>query len=404
MILLRDVQILNITSDDRSAGQVRQKLLTISRGGLQFNFSNGRLEGRRHRTLLSPLQIVEKSDQSVYRCRNCLQSQQSHLLSQVRLTAQTPLLISLRSETSWFHSLQTDSLRHLSVFPRYSLPAKRWQRFCRDCADSDDDRCGGLCNDDLHFLHLLGTSWNASHSRYLATFKVLNVPGSSIIYFFSLRLSRRVKHAGLSKICEDFILQVIDTEVRDERTSVVFQSINIDNVLPLLDRVLETQESIIEEACWRLVNNSNPYLMFWHHWNNWLTLLPEWLTAPPWRYSVTSHGTTLRGSPFQNLFRNFVHWDFKDISHYFNLMTKNFNEYWISYRGRLLGMSLWFLRWCFNLATISPRSTEGQLYKALVCWAEHWISQGRYQSLQEAISEFIPRIEFEHMGREQHHT
>ena len=74
-------------------------------------------------------------------------------------------------------------------------------------------------------------------------------------------MSRRVKHSGLSKICEDFILQVIDTEVRDERTSVVFQSINIDNVLPLLDRVLETQESIIEEACWRLVNNSDPYLI-----------------------------------------------------------------------------------------------------------------------------------------------
>ena len=45
------------------------------------------------------------------------------------------------------------------------------------------------------------------------------------------------------------------------------------------------------------------------------------------------------------------------------------------------------------------RSTEGQLYKALVSWAEHWIAEGRYQSLQEAISEFIPRIEFEHMGR-----
>ena len=45
------------------------------------------------------------------------------------------------------------------------------------------------------------------------------------------------------------------------------------------------------------------------------------------------------------------------------------------------------------------RSTEGQLYKALVSWAEHWIGEGRYQSLQEAISEFIPRIEFEHMGR-----
>ena len=48
------------------------------------------------------------------------------------------------------------------------------------------------------------------------------------------------------------------------------------------------------------------------------------------------------------------------------------------------------------------KSTEGQLYKALVSWAEHWIAEGRYQSLQEAISEFIPRIEFEHMGREQH--
>ena len=45
------------------------------------------------------------------------------------------------------------------------------------------------------------------------------------------------------------------------------------------------------------------------------------------------------------------------------------------------------------------RSTEGQLYRALVSWAEHWIGEGRYQSLQEAISEFIPRIEFEHMGR-----
>ena len=45
------------------------------------------------------------------------------------------------------------------------------------------------------------------------------------------------------------------------------------------------------------------------------------------------------------------------------------------------------------------RSTEGQLYKALVSWAEHWIGEGRYHSLQEAISEFIPRIEFEHMGR-----
>ena len=35
--------------------------------------------------------------------------------------------------------------------------------------------------------------------------------------------------------------------------------------------------------------------------------------------------------------------------------------------------------------------TEGQLYQALVCWADHWIKRGRYQTLQEAISEFIPR-------------
>ena len=60
-----------------------------------------------------------------------------------------------------------------------------------------------------------------------------------------------------------------------------------------------------------------------------------------------------------------------------------------------------------------PSSTEGQLYRALVVWAEHWIQEGRYTSLQEAIAEFIPRlvevsslspdrllcrIEFEHMG------
>ena len=38
-----------------------------------------------------------------------------------------------------------------------------------------------------------------------------------------------------------------------------------------------------------------------------------------------------------------------------------------------------------------PSSTEGQLYRALVVWAEHWIQEGRYTSLQEAIAEFIPR-------------
>ena len=67
-------------------------------------------------------------------------------------------------------------------------------------------------------------------------------------------------------------------------------------------------------------------------------------------------------------------------------------------RGRLLGTSFLFLRLLFS-SGLSIRSTEGQLYKALVSWADHWIGQGRYQSLQEAISEFIPRIEFQHMGR-----
>ena len=80
----------------------------------------------------------------------------------------------------------------------------------------------------------------------------------------------------------------------------------------------------------------------------------------------------------------------------------NLNECWIiTYRGRLLGMSFWFLKAKLDDLIWSDdwiRSTEGQLYKALVCWADHWIDQGRYQSLQEAISEFIPRIEFEHMG------
>ena len=31
-------------------------------------------------------------------------------------------------------------------------------------------------------------------------------------------------------------------------------------------------------------------------------------------------------------------------------------------------------------------------------WADHWISAGKYKSLEEAIAEFIPEIEFEHMG------
>ena len=165
--------------------QVRQGRGAPHDISVQFNLNNGRLERRRDGAFLSALQIVDKSDQSLHRRQHSLQSKQSHLLSQVRLTAQTPLLISLRSETSWFHSLQTDSLRHLSVFPRYSLPAKRWQRFCRDCADSDDDRCGWLYNDDLHFLHLLWTSGNATNSRYLGTFKVLAVPSSLIICFSS---------------------------------------------------------------------------------------------------------------------------------------------------------------------------------------------------------------------------
>ena len=61
------------------------------------------------------------------------------------------------------------------------------------------------------------------------------------------------------------------------------------------------------------------------------------------------------------------------------------------------------LRWNQNsrrlifLVFISS-STEGQLYRALLVWAEHWIKAGKYESLEEAISEFIPEIEFEHMG------
>ena len=43
-------------------------------------------------------------------------------------------------------------------------------------------------------------------------------------------------------------------------------------------------------------------------------------------------------------------------------------------------------------------ATEGQLYKAVVRWAENRINVGDYGSLREAIEEFIPKIEFEHMG------
>ena len=43
-------------------------------------------------------------------------------------------------------------------------------------------------------------------------------------------------------------------------------------------------------------------------------------------------------------------------------------------------------------------ATEGQLYKAVVRWAENRINVGDYGSLREAIVEFIPKIEFEHMG------
>ena len=43
-------------------------------------------------------------------------------------------------------------------------------------------------------------------------------------------------------------------------------------------------------------------------------------------------------------------------------------------------------------------ATEGQLYKAVVRWAQHRINYGDYGSLREAIEEFIPKIEFEHMG------
>ena len=65
-------------------------------------------------------------------------------------------------------------------------------------------------------------------------------------------------------MCEDFIVQVnnVNMDLIEVTITTPIQSINIDNVLPLLDKVLETEESIIEEACWRLVNNSKADLMF----------------------------------------------------------------------------------------------------------------------------------------------
>ena len=60
----------------------------------------------------------------------------------------------------------------------------------------------------------------------------------------------------------------------------------------------------------------------------------------------------------------------------------------------------WKQNFCQNWFSEFPfsSSTEGQLYRALLAWAEHWIRAGSYQSLEEAIAEFIPEIEFEHMG------
>ena len=57
VIILRDIEILNITLEDRSAGQVRQPLLTIFGIWSRFQFisNNGRLEGRRDGTFLSAL-------------------------------------------------------------------------------------------------------------------------------------------------------------------------------------------------------------------------------------------------------------------------------------------------------------------------------------------------------------
>ena len=43
-------------------------------------------------------------------------------------------------------------------------------------------------------------------------------------------------------------------------------------------------------------------------------------------------------------------------------------------------------------------ATEGQLYKAVVVWAEQRIQAGEYATIREAVEEFIPKIEFEHMG------
>ena len=45
----------------------------------------------------------------------------------------------------------------------------------------------------------------------------------------------------------------------------IFQSVRLENVLAVLDGVVlagEAAEPVIEEACWRLVNNYSPSLKF----------------------------------------------------------------------------------------------------------------------------------------------
>ena len=43
-------------------------------------------------------------------------------------------------------------------------------------------------------------------------------------------------------------------------------------------------------------------------------------------------------------------------------------------------------------------ATEGQLYQAVVDWAQERVNRGEFTSLREAMELFIPNIEFEHMG------
>ena len=65
-----------------------------------------------------------------------------------------------------------------------------------------------------------------------------------------------MRHLGLAKLCEWFIVQVRSCG-GSESLTVGFQSVRIENVLAVLDGAVlagEAAEPMIEEACWRLVN------------------------------------------------------------------------------------------------------------------------------------------------------